>query len=277
MNMNLLSRGAEAVRDAFPRARPVGGLVLGSGWREVERIFEIRGRIDYSRIHGMGKTTVAGHDSALLLAECAGLETLVFMGHRHWYEGAGWEPVAFPAYLLKTLGASFIVLTSAAGGIRQGLEPGALMLIEDHINMMGVQPLWGEHDPFWGERFPDQSRVYDAALNLCMTGSAERVAQPLAHGVYLAVAGPVYETPAETRAFRALGADAVGMSTAPEAMLAHAAGLRVCAVSFISNRAAVSGERPLVHGEITAVVQGASHLMQRLMREFWSAVAAASV
>ncbi|MDP2988957.1 MAG: purine-nucleoside phosphorylase, partial [Kiritimatiellota bacterium] len=146
-------------------------------------------------------------------------------------------------------------------------------VIDDHINAMGTHPLVAPHDPFWGARFPDQTQVYDADLRRQMDRAAERLGQPLAHGVYLATSGPTYETPAEIRAFRAWGADAVGMSTVPEALLAHAAGLRVGALSFIANRAAGLGDSPLAHEEITAAADSAAPAMSRLLQELWKELA----
>lgn len=273
MNLAMLSKGAQAVRTAFPAAKPVGGLILGSGWRAAATAFEVQGRLDYCAIPGLGRPTVAGHDGALLWGTCSGLETFVFLGRRHWYEGAGWESVAFPIYLLKAFGASLVVLTNAAGGIRADLAPGTLMVIDDHINAMGAHPLVGPHDESWGARFPDQTQVYDADLRRRMDRAAERLGQSLAHGVYLAASGPTYETPAEIRAFRAWGADAVGMSTVPEALLAHAAGLRVGALSFIANRAAGLGNSPLAHAEITAAANSAAPVMSRLLQGLWKELA----
>ncbi|MCG2661559.1 MAG: purine-nucleoside phosphorylase [Kiritimatiellae bacterium] len=280
MNISTLAQGAQVVRTAFPTAKPVGGLILGSGWRAAATAFEIQGRLDYRAIPGLGRPTVAGHDGALLWGTCSGLETFVFLGRRHWYEGAGWESVAFPIYLLKAFGALLVVLTNAAGGIRADLTPGTLMVIDDHINAMGEHPLVGPHDVCWGARFPDQTQVYDADLRRRMARAAERLGQPLAHGVYLATSGPIYETPAEIRAFRAWGADAVGMSTVPEALLAHAAGLRVGALSFIANRAAGLparsasakaglGNKPLAHEEITAAADAAAPAMKELLQALW--------
>ncbi|MCX6992592.1 MAG: purine-nucleoside phosphorylase [Kiritimatiellaeota bacterium] len=273
MNLAILAQGTQAVRTAFPTAKPVVGLILGSGWCAAATVFETQGRLDYYAIPGLGRPTVAGHDGALLWGTCSGLETFVFLGRRHWYEGAGWEPVAFPIYLLKAFGASLVVLTNAAGGIRADLTPGTLMVIDDHINAMGAHPLVGPHDPGWGTRFPDLTQVYDADLRRRMARAAERLGQPLAHGVYLATSGPTYETPAEIRAFRAWGADAVGMSTVPEALLAHATGLRVGALSFIANRVAGLGDRPLAHEEITAAAYSAAPAMTRLLQELWKELA----
>lgn len=166
-----------------------------------------------------------------------------------------------------------MVLTNAAGGIRSNLVPGELMAINDHINAMGINPLIGQHDPFFGARFPDQTQVYDAALRQRMDRAAKRMGQSLAHGVYVATSGPTYETPAEIRAFRTLGADACGMSTVPEAILAHAAGLRVGALAFIANHAAGLGDRLLAHEEITAAADCAAPIMSRLLQELWKEIA----
>lgn len=273
MNIAMLAQGAQAVQTAFPKAKPVAGLILGSGWRAASVGFKMLGRLDYSAIPGLGRPTVAGHDGALLWGTCSGLETFVFLGRRHWYEGAGWEPVAFPIYLLKTFGASLVVLTNAAGGIRTDLTPGTLMVINDHINAMGAHPLIGPHDDCWGARFPDMTQVYDADLRRRIARAAEHLGQPLAHGIYLATSGPTYETPAEINTFRAWGADAVGMSTVPEALLTHAAGLRVGALSFIANWAAGLGDQPLAHEEITAAAYSAAPVMNRLLQEFWKELA----
>ena len=172
MNLAILAQGAQAVLTAFPTAKPVAGLILGSGWRAAATAFEIQGRLDYCAIPGLGRPTVAGHDGTLLWGTCSGLETFIFLGRRHWYEGAGWEPVAFPIYLLKAFGASLVVLTNAAGGIRADLTQGTLMVIDDHINAMGAHPLVRPYDPFWGARFPDLTQVYDADLRQRMARAA---------------------------------------------------------------------------------------------------------
>ncbi|MBI2440816.1 MAG: purine-nucleoside phosphorylase [Lentisphaerae bacterium] len=273
MNLELLEQGAQAVQTAFPAAKPAIGLILGSGWRTAAAVFEERGRLDFSAIPGLGNPTVRGHEGTLLWGTCSGLETFVFLGRRHWYEGEGWEGVACPIYLLKALGAVLVILTNAAGGIRDDLTPGRLMIIDDHINAMGIHPLTGPHDAYWGERFPDQTQIYDAKLRRQMDCAADRLGQTLAHGVYLATAGPTYETPAEIRAFRSLGADAVGMSTVPEAILANASGLAVGALSLITNRAAGLGAQPLQHEEITAAAETAAPMIQRFLQELWKDLA----
>jgi purine-nucleoside phosphorylase len=196
------------------------------------------------------------------------MELLIFEGRRHWYEGDGWNPIAFPIRLAASLGARIVILTNAAGGIRPAFRPGTLMVVDDHINAMGTNPLVGPHDVTWGPRFPDQSAVYDPRLRRQLHRTARRVGAPLAHGIYLAVSGPPYETPAEIAAFRSMGADAVGMSTVPEAILAHAAGLRVVAVSYISNPAAAASGAPLSHEALLARARTMQPRMTALLSAF---------
>jgi inosine/guanosine/xanthosine phosphorylase family protein len=224
-------------------------------------------------IPGLGTTGVAGHAGTLALAEQDGRVLLLFMGRRHWYEGEGWAPVMLPVHVLRSLSARFLFLTNAAGGIREDLGPGTLMIIEDHINAMSTNPLTGPHDPFWGDRFPDQSEVYDPVMRNVLDRAGKAAGEDLARGVYLAAPGPTYETPAEIRAYRRLGADAVGMSTVPEAMLGHSAGLRVCALSCISNYAAGISPGRLTHEEVTSTTQAAMPRMKAIVAEFWKELA----
>jgi len=161
-----------------------------------------------------------------------------------------------------------MLLTNAAGGIREDLSPGDIMVIDDHINAMGANPLQGPHATVWGERFTDQSEVYDRSLRQALEEAAVSMGLVLPHGVYLATGGPAYETPAEIRMFRAMGADAVGMSTVPEAMLGRAAGLRVCGISCITNRAAGTGCERLSHDDVIARVQTIQPQLKELLLGF---------
>jgi purine-nucleoside phosphorylase len=272
INIEALDKAARFIKDLWPGAQPLCGLILGSGWSDVANAFNPFKDIPYAKIPGLGKPGVAGHSGRLIWGESAGVETLIFQGRRHWYEGEGWTPVALPIYLLKALGARLVLLTNAAGGVRADLHPGKLMVIDDHINMMGANPLIGPHLAVFGPRFPDQSAVYDARLRklLDIAGAAAR--ESLTHGIYLADSGPVYETPAEIHAFRTLGADAVGMSTVPEAMLAHAAGLRVAGLSCITNLAAGVGKQPLSHEEVTEATTKAMPRMKAVILRYWKEI-----
>jgi purine-nucleoside phosphorylase len=259
----------DRVRDAWPDFRPRVGMILGSGWGGVVKGFAVEDRIDYAAIPGLGAAGVAGHRGQLLRAHAGALDVMIFQGRRHWYEGEGWDPVAVPVYVLRALGASALLLTNAAGGIREGFRPGDLMMLDDHINCMHGNPLLGAHDPAWGARFPDQTAVYDPTLRAMLDAAAGAAGIPLHHGVYLAASGPTYETPAEVRAYRILGADAVGMSTVPEAMLANAVGIKVAAVSCISNLAAGMGHERLTHQDVTAATEAAMDRMRGLVMAFW--------
>ncbi|MBN1669953.1 MAG: purine-nucleoside phosphorylase [Kiritimatiellae bacterium] len=263
-----LAASLDAVRRMVGNARPDCGLVLGSGWSSAAEGFACRASVGYEEIPALGAATVPGHGGRLLDAEYAGLRTLIFQGRRHWYEGAGWTPIAAPVYLLRALGATVAVFTNAAGGLHGDWAPGALMLVSDHINGMGTNPLQGPHAPFWGPRFPDQTQVYDRELLAGLRRAARQTETEVHEGVYLAVSGPTFETPAEIRAYRAWGADAVGMSTVPEAMLASAAGMRVAAVSLIANPAAGLGP-PISHENVMTVTQRALPRMRALLQAFW--------
>jgi purine-nucleoside phosphorylase len=269
MNYAQLDQAVTAVRARWPDAAPRAGLICGSGWGEVVKSFTIVDSLPYEAIPGLGKTGVVGHAGRLVRAEAHGVETFIFQGRRHHYEGEGWTPVALPVYLLRQFGAGTVLLTNSAGGARADLRPGDLMVITDHINFLFANPLTGPHHPVWGPRFPDQSQVYTPALREILRRAAGRIGLPLAEGVYLASPGPTYETPAEVRMFRAWGADALGMSTVPEAILASAAGLAVVGVSCITNLAAGTLDQPLSHEEVTEMTRLTMPKMQALVAAFW--------
>jgi purine-nucleoside phosphorylase len=273
MDYSLLNNALDAVREQFKEAKPVCGLILGSGWSEVAEAFTIRQTMAYEEIPGLGKTGVVGHAGRLAWAEFAGLETLIFQGRRHWYEGVGWTPIAVPVFILKQMGAQNVVVTNAAGGIRADFRPGTLMMLNDHINFLGSNPLIGEHNEIWGARFPDQTFVYDPELRQVMREAAAAAEVELQSGVYLAASGPTYETPAEINFYKRIGADAVGMSTVPEAILANAAGMKVSGLSCITNFAAGILQQPLSHEEVTAATAQAMPRMKALMLKFWEGMA----
>ena len=269
MDNHQLQKAADFIRERWPNARPQAGLVLGSGWNAAGDFLHCRTTLAYADIPGLGSSTVVGHSGRLHWCEANGVETFMFQGRRHYYEGAGWTPVAMPIYLLKQFGAQALVLTNAAGGIRADLQAGDLMVLTDHINLMGDNPLIGAHDPFWGPRFPDLSHVYCPSLGKRLKRIFQTLEIPLREGVYAALTGPTYETPAEVRMLRSLGTDAVGMSTVPEAILAHAAGLQVAALSCIANPAAGLHAQKIVHED---VIQTSRKILPRLrgvLEELW--------
>lgn len=258
---------AGRIRDTFPGFRPRLALVMGSGWREVAASFQVRNAVEYAAIPELGVPQVTGHGGQILMAELRGIPLLVFAGRRHRYEGVGWESIAFPVCLAKVMGAEGMVLTNSAGGINPRFRVGTVMLVKDHVNLMGANPLMGPHHPFWGPRFPDMTAVYDRDYEGRMLRAAALAGLQLEQGVYLAVTGPCYETPAEIGAFRLLGADAVGMSTVPEAILAHAAGMKVAGLSCITNAAAGTGQA-LSHEEVLAGARAAVPKLTLLLHAF---------
>jgi purine-nucleoside phosphorylase len=227
-------------------------LILGSGLGGLADEIEAPVRIPYTQIPGFPHSTVPGHAGALVLGRWGGVDVAVMQGRFHLYEGWDAEAVALPIRALAALGARAIVLTNAAGGLRPGMHPGDLMLISDHLNFMWKNPLIGPVVP-GEERFPDMSDPYDGELRAAAEEVALEMAIPLDQGVYAALLGPSYETPAEIRMLARLGADAVGMSTVPEVLVARALGLRVLAVSCITNLAAGLGGERLSHDEVMEV------------------------
>ena len=262
INPLTLDSAAEAVLRKWPEAKPKCGLILGSGWGEA--IADFHGKeMAYANIPGFGKPGVMGHAGKLLSTTVNGIELFIFQGRRHWYEGEGWTPVILPIYLLHALGAGTVLLTNAAGGIRDDLGPGSLMAIEDHINMLGSNPLIGPHNPRLGTRFPDQSEVYNKSLREKLLNAGADAA-----GTYIATTGPTFETPSEINQYRSMGADAVGMSTVPEAIVANALGMRVAGLSCICNWAAGIGQTQLTHEDVNEVAAATMPRMKRTITTF---------
>ncbi len=262
INPLILDAATEVVQRKWPTAQPKCGLILGSGWGEAVSIFQGEG-LPYSEIPGMGKPGVMGHAGNLLRTTIDGMELFIFQGRRHWYEGEGWNPVILPIYILHALGADTVLLTNAAGGIRDDLGPGSLMVIKDHINMLGSNPLIGPHHPKLGTRFPDQSEIYNKTLRKKLFEAGAD-----AEGVYIATSGPTFETPAEINQYRSMGADAVGMSTVPEAIVANALGMRTAGLSCVCNWAAGIGNAPLSHEDVNEVATATLPRMKKTITAF---------
>lgn len=250
IDRTLMEEAARAVRETFPELKPRLAIILGSGWTVSAPGWEEKGCLPYRRIPGYGMPVVAGHPGLLKAFGTPRGEVLVFHGRRHWYEAADCNPIALPIHITRRLGGQAMILTNAAGGIREDLTPGRLMILEDHINAMGFNPLVGNADWWSDPFFTDLSAVYDPELRGMLQTAGRAHGLTPAAGVYAAVSGPSYETPAEIRALRSMGADAVGMSTVPEAILARAAGLKVAALALICNRAAGLGGTTLSHAEV---------------------------
>lgn len=225
-------------------------LVLGSGLAALaEETSETR-LIPYKDIPNFPISTAPGHKSRLRSGKLAGCELIIMEGRFHYYEGYSMGDIAFPVRLMKRLGVEKLVLTNAAGGINRAFRPGDLMLINDHINMTGQNPLIGKNDDAYGPRFPDMSRLYDRSLNEIILNTAKNMSVDLKTGVYAFMSGPSFETPAEIRMLEILGADAVGMSTVPEAVCAGHAGMKVAGISCISNMAAGILDQPITEQEV---------------------------
>lgn len=229
--------------------RPVAGITLGSGLGGLADEFDDPLRVPYAALPGWPRPTVEGHSGEVVIGTLDGAPAVGLRGRVHLYEGGDPARTAFYVRVLARLDVPVLFLSNAAGAIREGFEPGDLMLIADHINLTGRSPLFG---PVFGSetRFPDMTAAYDSSLREMVRDAADSLGIQLREGVYAAVHGPSYETPAEIRMLRRLGADAVGMSTVPEVIAARAAGIRCVAVSCLTNYAAGVTDRPLVHEEV---------------------------
>jgi len=263
---------AQALRAAHYLKRrskpfPQVGIVLGSGLDTLASRITESVTIPYSRIPHFPRPAVEGHAGRLLLGRWKDRPVALLAGRVHLYEGCTPAEVVFAARALALAGVRTLVLTCAAGGIAPTAVPGSLMVFSDHLNFLGSSPLAGPHDQRWGERFVDMSRAYDARLRRAALKAARTLRLKCFEGVYAAVPGPQFETPAEIRAFRRLGACAVGMSTVPEVIAARQLNMRVLAVALITNRAAGLARQPLRHGEVLAAgSQGAENLARLLDR-----------
>ena len=263
MTVNVAA-AADAVRKALPET-PELLLVLGSGLSGLAERVEEAVELPFEAVPGYPAAGVAGHAGRYVGGRIEGMPVLVQAGRFHAYEGHGMDLVVAPIRVAAALGVGTVILTNAAGGIRPGLEPGSLMLIDDHINLQWRSALEG---PVVGDeqRFPDMSGPYDQGLQALAMEVALEQRMSLSRGTYAAVAGPSYETPAEVRMLEYLGADAVGMSTVPEATVARATDMKVLAFSMISNRAAGKGGENLTHAEVLEVGQKAGVDLEALIR-----------
>lgn len=256
------ARWIRGKRETAPRV----GLVLGSGLGSFAQKLKNRIAIPYEEIpHFPVPSGVVGHAGELVLGDVGRTPVVVLSGRVHFYEGRPMTDVVYPARVLARLGVGAVVLTNAAGGVRRTFKPGDLMLISDHINAFGTNPLIGPNEEAIGHRFPDMSAVYDKNLRRLAKATARELKVPLREGVYLGNSGPSYETPAEIRAYRTVGADAVGMSTIPEAIALRHAGVRVLGISTITNMAAGILPQPLDHSEVLATTKRVGERFVRLL------------
>jgi purine-nucleoside phosphorylase len=266
MRVATVQIAARKLRSLSP-ARPKLGIVLGSGFGQALEGLMVHGRIGYRSLPGFPSIGVQGHAGECVIGRLAGVQVIVLRGRPHFYEGHAMSEVTFPMRVLAAYGVQDVLLTNAAGGINPSFRTGDFMVVEDHINLMGVNPLRG---PVVSNlpRFVDLTRVYDPVLLRLLLKAGKKCGLNLRVGVYAAVSGPSYETPAEIRAFRSLGADAVGMSTVPEAVIARQCDLRVAAVSCVTNPAAGLRESGLSHEEVLETATRVQDAAGKLLSHF---------
>ncbi len=249
MNRNKLAFAVSAIMKKTEQT-PTIGLILGSGLGVLADEIEQPIRLPYTQIPEFPVSTVEGHAGQFVFGKLEGREVVAMQGRFHYYEGYSMEEVTFPVRVMKELGVKTLIVTNAAGGVNESFAPGDLMIIKDHINQMGQNPLIGPNDDELGVRFPDLSSAYSARLRQIAKEEAQQLQLQLKEGVYIGNTGPSYETPAEIRMARKLGGDAVGMSTVPEVIVSRHAGLDVLGISCISNMAAGILPEPLSHEEV---------------------------
>jgi len=284
MSYEKAMEAAEFIRSKYDKEIKIA-LVLGSGLGAFAEDLENAVRIPYEEIPHFARSTVEGHAGQLVLGEVGGVAVAVQQGRFHFYEGYEMEQVIFPMRVFGLMGIENIILTNAAGSVRTGFKPGNLMLIRDHINLMGVNPLRGVNDERFGPRFPDMTEVYDKSLQEIAYDESKKMAQErfesgeekeyksfMWRGVYCALSGPTYETPAEIRMFRLLGAGAVGMSTVPEAIAARHQGMKVLGISCITNLAAGMSDEPINHAEVMETGARVAGIFKELLRRIISKI-----
>jgi purine-nucleoside phosphorylase len=245
--------GSVAYIKSHTKYSPTIAMILGSGLGAIGDIIGDAEYYPYEEIPGFPQTTVAGHAGRLVIGRLEGKEVVAMQGRFHFYEGHSMEEVTFPIRVMKHLGIKILIVTNAAGAVNKNYTPGDLVLIVDHINFQGTNPLIGKNYDGFGPRFPDLSCPYDPELRKIAKEVASALRIKLHEGVYAALTGPNYETPAEVRMMRTLGADAVGMSTVPEVIVANHSGMRVLGISCMTNMAAGVIDVPLNHEEVIAV------------------------
>ncbi|MGE3467796.1 MAG: purine-nucleoside phosphorylase [Pyrinomonadaceae bacterium] len=278
MSYERASQAAEFIRSRYP-APIATAIVLGSGLGAFAEHVENPVRIPYEEIPGFARSTVVGHAGQLVLGEIGGVGVAVQQGRFHYYEGYEMEQVMLPVRAFGLLGVKTVILTNAAGSLNSDMQPGTLMLINDHLNCLGVNPLRGPNDEGFGPRFPDMTEVYDLDFQQITNDEANAIARErfdsgrdaeltdfIHRGVYCALSGPTYETPAEIRMYRQLGADAVGMSTVPEAIAARHMGMKVIGISCITNLAAGMSGEAINHEEVMETGAKVAEVFQELLK-----------
>ena len=247
--------------------KPKVALVLGSGLGGYAQCVDIEATVDYSDIDGFPVSTVQGHQGRFIFGRVKNVPVIIMQGRVHYYEGYDISEVVLPIRLMGLLGAETLFLTNAVGSINESYSAGDFMLIKDHILYGVPSPLIGRNIDRLGTRFPDMSEIYDKNLRVTIAAAAESLGIRLSEGVYIQTSGPNFETPAEIRAFKALGADVVGMSTACEAVAANHMGMKICGISCVSNLAAGISQTPLTHEEVQETADKAAPQFRKLVTE----------
>lgn len=247
--------------------QPKVALVLGSGLGDYADEIAIEATLDYHQIEGFPVSTIPGHKGRFVFGYVGEVPVVIMQGRVHYYEGYSIQDVVLPIRLMKMMGAQALFLTNAAGGVNQDYHAGEFMLLHDQISTFVPSPLLGANFDQLGPRFPDMSEIYDRELRSIIQDTARQLEAPLHEGVYIQLTGPAYESPAEVRMCRLLGADAVGMSTACEAVAANHMGMRICGISFISNLACGMTDRPLSHIEVQEAADQAAPMFKKLVSE----------
>jgi len=248
---------------------PEVGIIMGSGLSAVDEILAGANRIHYVSIPHFPVPRVAGHRGQVIYGKSGSMNVVVFEGRVHYYEGNSMDEVTFCTRVIGRLGTRALLLTNASGAINPLFARGQLMLITDHINFMGMNPLRGPNEDRWGPRFVDQTEVWDPELRATLKAAADYCGLHVGEGVYAAMSGPSYETPAEIRMLRAMGADCVGMSTIPEAIIARHMGMRVAGISMLANVAAGLSGKPVNHEEVLDTARHLNADIGMLLQRFF--------
>lgn len=267
-NRSLPHQAAHFIQEKCPGFKPKIAIVLGSGLGEFANQLSQTTIIHYADLPGFPEVTVQGHMGNLVCGTLNGVEIICLQGRSHFYEGHGFEATKTMVRTMKLLGCDYFMATNASGSLRLDVGPGALMLVTDHINFQPGNPLIGPNDPEFGPRFPPVDNAYDKVAQTALLRIAKRAEIPLHQGVYFAVSGPSYETAAEIRAFRLLGADVVGMSTVPEILVANHCGLKSVVIAIITNYATGLSTTPHDHNEVLKMAASAAENLKLLIQQW---------
>ncbi len=266
-----MQKSVEYISEKIQSFVPEICIILGSGLGDFADKFDSV-KISYNDIPGFQKSNVEGHKGQLVFANIDGKNVVMMQGRYHFYEGHSMQTVTYPVKVMKKLGVKTLIVTNAAGATNKEMQPGDLMIIKDHINFMGTNPLIGINDDELGPRFPDMSDVYNKDLRAIARSKAAEIGFDIKEGVYAAVTGPSYETPAEIKMLQLLGSDAVGMSTAPEAIVANYCGIKVLGISCLTNYASGVSDTALCHSEVIETADRVKDRFQKLLQEIIKSV-----